>query len=115
MKGEERRDSNPRPSDYEIRSVGVGWTMWSYVPSRFRGIGLRRDRLESVGHVAPSVVPRRLPSEAAMGDLVDARLPRLSRVSLAHRDQHQGRLAGIFVAGENRAPLASRLRNVELD
>ena len=89
--------------------------MWDTVSSRFREIELRGDRLESVEHVAPFVAPGRLPMEAAMGDLVDARLPRLGRMPLAHRNQHQGRLAGLFVAGQNRAPLAGRLRNVELD
>lgn len=49
-----------------------------------------------------------------MCDLVDARLPRSRRVALAYRDQYKGRILGFLVAGEDRSPLASALRNVEL-
>lgn len=49
-----------------------------------------------------------------MRDLIDAWPPWSFRVALAHRDQHQSWLRGLFIAGEDRAPPASRSRDIEL-
>jgi hypothetical protein len=55
-----------------------------------------------------------LPVEPSMRELVHAPLPRLRRMALPHRDQHEGRFLGLLVTGEDCSPLAGGLRDVEL-
>jgi hypothetical protein len=71
------------------------------------------------GKVLPEVIENVAPwnsdVESAMCDLVDARAPWPLRMPLANGDQDQSRFRSLFIGRKNRAPLAGRSRDVELD
>jgi len=89
------------------------WTMWGTVSSGFREIEIGWDRLESVGHVAPSVAPdRRLVAESA----TVVHMPRA--VSIRELRNSTSAVVSELEAGErltltvNRRPVADILPHV---